>query len=47
MENTNEKMLAALRKAIDEGDASPDVEDFDEEQFLKELKNKWAEKTED
>lgn len=36
-----EAKLAAFCSAIDEGDASPDVEDFDEEEFLQELKEGW------
>ena len=32
-----ETRLAALRALIDEGDASPDVTDFDRERFLEEL----------
>ncbi|MBQ3710609.1 MAG: type II toxin-antitoxin system ParD family antitoxin [Bacteroidales bacterium] len=35
-----ESHLAALRAALDEGEASPDVEDFDPERFLQELKAK-------
>ena len=34
----DEARLAALRAAIDEGDASGDVVDFDREAFLSELK---------
>ena len=34
----DEARLAALRAAIDEGDASVDVVDFDREAFLSELK---------
>jgi len=34
----SEARLAALCAAIDEGDASPDVVNFDEEAFLQELK---------
>ena len=33
-----EAYLMALRSAIDEGDASPDVVGFDEEVFISELK---------
>ena len=33
-----EARLATLRAALDEGEASPDVEDFDPERFLQELK---------
>ena len=32
--------LAALRAALEEGEASPDVTDFDPEAFLQELKAK-------
>ena len=35
-----ESRLAALRAALEEGEASPDVEDFDPERFLQELKAK-------
>ena len=35
-----EARLAALRAALDEGEASPDVEDFDPEAFLLEMKAK-------
>ena len=35
-----EAQLAALRAALEEGEASPDVEDFDPERFLQELKAK-------
>ena len=34
----DEARLAALRAAIDEGDASGDVDDFDRNAFLSELK---------
>ena len=34
---------AAFCSAIDEGDASPDVVDFDEEEFIAEMKAKWRE----
>ena len=37
-----EKKIAAFCKAIDEGDASPDVQDFDEEAFIQEMKNEWG-----
>lgn len=33
----DEAKLATLRAAIDEGDASPDVENFDRDAFLREL----------
>ena len=36
----DEARLAALRAALDEGEASPDVEDFDPEAFLLEMKAK-------
>ena len=36
-----EASLAALCSAIDEGDASPDVVDFDQEAFIQELKEGW------
>lgn len=36
----DEARLAALRAALDEGEASPDVENFDPENFLQELKAK-------
>ena len=36
----DEARLAALRTALDEGEASPDVEDFDPEAFLLEMKAK-------
>ena len=35
-----EARLAALRAALDEGEASPDVKDFDPEAFLLEMKAK-------
>ena len=35
-----EARLAALRAAIDEGESSPDVVDFDRKSFLAELKAK-------
>ena len=34
----DEARLAALRSAIDDGDSSPDVEDFNRDIFLAELK---------
>ena len=34
--------LAAFCAAIDEGDASPDVDNFDEEAFISELKAGWG-----
>ena len=36
----DEAKLAAFCAAIDEGDASPDVVDFDEEAFIAEMKEK-------
>lgn len=39
----DETRLAAFCAAIDEGDASPDVVDFDEEVFIRELKEGWGE----
>lgn len=36
----DEARLAALRAALEEGEASPDVTDFDPEAFLQELKAK-------
>ena len=36
----DEALLKALRAALDEGEASPDVEDFDPEAFLLEMKAK-------
>ena len=38
--NASEVVRAALRSAIDDGDSSPDVEDFNREVFLAELKAK-------
>ena len=37
----DESQLAALRNAIDEGDASEDVVGFDEEAFIKEMRRGW------
>ena len=37
----DESQLAALRNAIDEGDASEDVVGFDEEAFSKEMRSGW------
>lgn len=37
----DESQLAALRNAIDEGDASEDVVGFDEEAFIKEMRSGW------
>lgn len=36
----DEARLAALRTALEEGEASPDVTDFDPEVFLQEMKAK-------
>jgi hypothetical protein len=36
----NDAKLAAFCAAIDEGDASPDVADFDEDAFIAEMKEK-------
>ena len=40
----DEAKLAAFCAAIDEGDASPDVVDFDEEAFIAEIKAYWRAK---
>ncbi len=40
----DEARLAAFCAAIDEGDASPDVVDFDEEAFIAGLKEGWGAK---
>ena len=40
----DEARLAALRAAIDEGDASPDVVGFDEDAFIEELRGRWGRK---
>lgn len=40
-ENDMETKLDAFLRAMDEGDASPDVLDFDEEAFIQELKEGW------
>lgn len=37
----DEARVAAFCAAVDEGDASPDVLDFDEEVFIQELKESW------
>lgn len=37
----DESRLAALRAALEEGEASPNVEDFDPDRFLQELKAKY------
>lgn len=39
-----EAKMAAFCAAIDEGDASPDVVDFDEEAFIAEIKAGWRTK---
>ena len=39
-----EAKMAAFCAAIDEGDASSDVVDFDEEAFMEEIKEGWREK---
>ena len=36
----DEARLAALRAALEEGEASPDVTDFDPEAFLQEMKKR-------
>ena len=40
----DEAKIAAFCAAIDEGDASPDVVNFDEEVFIQELKAGWRAK---
>jgi antitoxin ParD1/3/4 len=40
----DEAKLAAFCAAIDEGDASPDVVDFDEDAFIAEMKEGWRAK---
>ena len=40
----DEARIAAFCAAVDKGDASPDVVDFDEEEFIQELKNGWQRK---
>ncbi len=40
----DEARLAALCSAIDEGDSSPDVANFDEESFVAEMKADWMRK---
>lgn len=40
----NEARLAAFCSAIDEGDVSPDVPDFDQAAFIQELKEGWRSK---
>ena len=39
---SNESGLSSFLQAIDAGDASPDVEGFNEEVFIKEMKNAWG-----
>lgn len=38
----DEARTAAFCAAVDAGDASPDVVDFDEERFVQELKDEWG-----
>lgn len=40
----DEARINAFCAAVDEGDSSPDVLDFDEEAFIKELKQGWETK---
>ena len=40
----DEAKIAAFCSAIDEGDASADVVDFNPEEFIKEMKESWREK---
>lgn len=40
----NKSKLEEFCAAIDEGDASPDVVDFDEEAFVAEVKEGWRAK---
>lgn len=40
----DEARIAAFCAAVDEGDTSPDVVNFDEEEFIQELKNGWQKK---
>ena len=42
----DEDKVAAFCSAIDEGDASPDIINFDEEVFINELKAGWRAKDE-
>lgn len=42
VESHMETKLDAFLRAVDEGDASPDVEDFNQEAFIEELKNDWS-----
>ncbi|MCC8113779.1 MAG: type II toxin-antitoxin system ParD family antitoxin [Bacteroidales bacterium] len=44
MDRDKEEALEALRRAIDEGFESGNVEDFDPEAFLQELKNQHKKK---
>ena len=37
----DERKISAFCAAIDEGDASPDVENFDGEIFIQEMKEGW------
>lgn len=38
----DEARTAAFYAAVDAGDASPDVVDFDDERFVQELKDEWG-----
>lgn len=40
----DEAKIAAFCNAIDEGDASPDVIDFNAEDFIKEMEESWRSK---
>lgn len=40
----DEAKMAAFCSAIDEGDASPDVADFDQESFINDMKDGWMSK---
>ena len=39
-----ETEMVAFCSAIDEGDASPDVAHFDEEEYIAEMRAKWRER---
>ena len=39
----DDSLIEALCSAIDEGDSSPDVNDFDEDSFLRDIKAGWNE----
>ncbi|MBO4818315.1 MAG: hypothetical protein J5498_08585 [Bacteroidales bacterium] len=43
----DKKIISALCMAIEEGDTSPDVVDFDEEAFLQNLISGWLVKKSD